>query len=160
MENVNEKTDDSEESIRRIEVSIEGQNFLYAAARWAKLLSIIGFGVVFLLLLIAVFSSSILSYLRSIYIGVDNIPARSLTVFYVLLAILYFIPSLYLLQFSANAQDGIKENSPLRLLNSFSKLKSFFKFWGILMLIVIIFYAVAIAMLVVGGLHLMNNMQH
>jgi hypothetical protein len=158
MENVNESTNVSGEGIQRIEVGIEGQSFLYETAKWAKLLSVIGYGIVLLLLLIASFSSSIISYLRSIYGGVDNISAQSISVFYVFLAVLYFIPSLYLFQFSINVKKGVRENSSLGLTNSFSRLKSFFKFWAILMLVVIIFYAVGITLLIVGGMHLMNEM--
>ena len=149
----------SEESNDRIRLDMAGENFLYASAKWSRLISIIGFFIVCFLLFFAFYSSVILSYFSTIR-NVEYIPALAVSIFYIVLAALYFIPSLYLFQFSIYSKAAIKNNSTVELTKSFSKLKSFFKFWGILMLVIIIFYAIVITLVVVQGMSLMNTMRH
>ena len=146
----------TEEQIQRIEVNFESRNFLYSAAKWSKLLAVIGFVFVGILLLTAVFVSGLLTHLKAMNANLGRIPVGTLSAFYVFLALLYFFPSLYLNQFSRNIKEGIKYNSSVQLSRAFLKLKSFFKFWGILTLIIIVFYFLLIVMGVVGGLSLMN----
>jgi hypothetical protein len=74
-----------------------------------------------------------------------------ITVIYLLGAALYFFPCLFLFRFASQIQDAIRNNEQAKLQGSFRSLKSFFRFVGILTIIGIAFYMLAIfAILVVG----------
>ncbi|MXV52492.1 hypothetical protein GS399_16070 [Pedobacter sp. HMF7647] len=129
------------------------QYYVYEAAKWAKILSIVGFCIIGLIVVFALFIGSVLTFLGKFGGGMmpANVSAGSLTVAYLFMAAIYFFPTLYLYQFASNARDGVGYNSEAQLTEAFSKLKSFFKFWGVFTLIIIGFYAILFLFIMIGG---------
>jgi len=125
--------------------------YLGETARWAKFLAIVGFVFCGLLALVALFAGTIFSTAMSAFGGggVSFMGGAALTIIYLLLALLYFFPCLYLFKFASKMQVALRNNDQQQLGESFRNLKSCYRYLGILMIIILGFYALAI---VVGGL--------
>ncbi len=123
------------------------QNLL-ASARWGKFLAIVGFiSCVLMLLGALVFSMSTPS--SRAYSNPYNTTALIMTV-YIVLAILFFVPCLFLYRFSVKMIDASKNSSQESLETAFGNLKALFRFMGIITIITLIFYALAILVLAIG----------
>jgi len=131
-----------------INLTMEAQVYLREAGRWAVFLGVMGFigcGIIFI---VAFFAGSMFSRMAELS---NNQVAAALagmgglvTVFYILIDLIYFFFSLYLYQFGAKVKQGIMFADSIHLTGALGKLKSFFKLWGILTIIVISLYAIII----------------
>ena len=122
--------------------------FLKESASWTKFISIVGFVFLGLIVIVALFAGSFLSAAMESS-GMAMMGGAFLTVLYLAMAALYFFPIYYLFQFSAKMKAAIREQSSELLEQAFKNLKSHYKFMGILLIIVLGFYALA---LIFGGL--------
>lgn len=124
-------------------ITDEIHSFLFETAKWAKFLSIVGFVFTGLMVLMGLFFGSVMSYMSDLPQNSElNASFTSywgfgMSFFYVLMAIIYFFPIYYLYQFSNKMKIALKEDDQYTLSSSFSYLKSHYKFFGILMIIVI-----------------------
>ncbi len=80
--------------------------------------------------------------------AMSTVGGAFLSIVYVLVALLYFFPCLYLFRFSTRMQTSIRSNDQRLLNSSFSNLKSCFKFMGILTIVVLACYFLAL----IGGI--------
>ncbi len=64
------------------------------------------------------------------------------------IAALYYFPTTYLYRFSVSIKRGIEEHNFYDVTNGFENLKSLFKFMGILLIVTMIIYAVAIMLVI------------
>lgn len=126
----------------------EAQAYLKEAGRWASFLGIVGFVFCAIIAICSFFAGAILSAGN---FGTSN-PLASmagmggimLTIVYLLIALFYFFFSLYLYQFGNRIKQGINFTDNLHVTNAFSKLKSFFKLWGITTIVVLGLYLLVI----------------
>jgi hypothetical protein len=143
----------SNPSMFDLQIDQSGLNFLNEAARWTRFLSILGFIFCGLLALIALFGGS---YLAGMMSGVSGsgiaFSGIFVTIFYLLLDLLLFFPTLYLFNFSSKMRKAQRNNDQLTLTDSFKNLKSYFKFHGILAIIIVAFYFLAIVAAVIGAM--------
>ncbi len=130
------------------------RSYIYETAKWANFLSIMGF---ILTAFIAMFSfgiGSLMTLLNS-QLGAANpyagLSSGVLTVFFLLVAALYFYPSLLLFKYASSAKKAVLFADQATLSIAMSKMKSFFKFWGILTIIVLAFYTLAFLLGIVAG---------
>jgi len=145
----NTGADDASEML----ITFEAEAFLREAGKWAHFLGIVGF-VFSILTVISAFSvSSIVGKLQQTYgTGFDAKALSSgLSFMYFLFGILIFIPSLYLFQFAANLKSGFNFGEQENLNVAFQKLKSCFRFWGILIISFIVFYLMVLIGALAGG---------
>lgn len=126
-------------------------NALYETAKWGKVLAMIGFSFVGLTLLLAFFMQR---YLHTLYAEAGFNTGLSIfaTGFYAAFAFIYFFPSLYLLNFSKNMKEGLRAKDQELVNTAFRNLRILFKFMGILLLITLLFYSLAIAFMSTGSL--------
>jgi hypothetical protein len=125
-----------------LHVDHQSSAYLGETAKWAKFLSIIGFIFCGIFVLVAIFAGSFLAGALGRY-GEGN-PMLSgvfISVIYILIALLYFFPCLYLFNFASKMQVALRNNDQEQLVQSFRNLKSCYKFLGILMIIMLSFYA-------------------
>jgi len=124
-----------------LEVSDEIKGFLKETAKWAYLLSILGFvGIGFMVLggvSISFFSRfnefpSISAY------GMGNLVGIGLV--YLVLALVYFFPVMYLFKFSVKMRKALKSSNNQDFKTAFSNLKSHYKFIGIFSIVIISLY--------------------
>jgi hypothetical protein len=138
--------------------SEEAQYYLQIAAKWSKFLSILGFIGSALMVIGGAFAGSFISKMSSMSAAMSGStpmpPAMGgfLGFIYVILGALYFMPALYLYQFSEKAKSGILFFKNDDITTAMSKLKSFFKFFGIVAIVFLSLYAlIIIGVLVFAG---------
>ncbi|AXB55320.1 DUF5362 family protein [Flavobacterium fluviale] len=137
-----------------LQLDSTAKDFLKETAKWAYFLSIIGFIGIGFLLLIAVFAGTIFSALGTMQ-GMGGMGASfgaAMGAAYFLMAALYFFPVYYLFKFSSNAKKAFRDNDSAALTESFGYLKSHYKFFGILMIILLSIYALFFVFAILGGL--------
>jgi uncharacterized membrane protein YjgN (DUF898 family) len=132
-----------------LSVDATSKKFLSETARWASFLAVIGFIVCALVVIggivVAIAASQFDSAFDSYNSGSSIRMSGSgfgavLGVVYILFAVLYFFPCLYLLRFSNHMKVAIAAEDQTRLTTAFENLKSVFKFMGILTIIILSLY--------------------
>lgn len=136
-------------------ISAEIKGYLKETAKWSKFLSIVGFVMVGIMVIAGLIMGTVGASAFSA-LGPDAGPMGMLgggmfMVIYLLLALLYFFPTLYLYRFSSKMQTALNSDSQNDLTESFKNLKSVFKFWGIFTAIFIGLYALMF-LIGLGGL--------
>lgn len=142
---------DQNETVFKLEVEETSSRFLSETAKWAKFLSILGFVLTGIIVIIAIFVGT---FLASMSGGMSEsvLPAGFsiiITIVYLAFALLYFFPCLYLYRFSSKMKQALLENNQVQLNSSFENLKSCFKFMGIMAIVIISIY---ILLFLFGGL--------
>lgn len=140
----------------------EIKDYIMETVKWSKFLSILGFifvGIMSIFGILMLFSLG--GTLFSNAVGLNNIPGFPAGMFSVVgfvyfgIALLYFFPVYYLFSFAAKTKNAILCNDNQLLAEGFAKLKSHYKFVGILTLIIVGFYAV---IFVIGAIGLFGLM--
>jgi hypothetical protein len=124
--------------------------FMRETVKWAKFLAICSFvglglmvlvGVVFLFLSVSFPVPSEMKFSTS-----------AVGIFYILIAVLYFFPAMYLYRFATASAEAINTLNDDTLEEGLENLKSLFRFTGILMIIVLSLYAVGFILAIVLSL--------
>lgn len=126
----------------------DAQHFLLQTAKWAKFLGIVGF-VYTGILVLAAFGSHNMSSMAGAYGQSPGLLGAMGTfgmLFYIVGALISFFLSLYMYQFADRAKSAVLLANSNMLTGSFEKLKSFFKTYGIIVII-----SLAIMLLVLIG---------
>jgi|APTNR8051073442_1049403.scaffolds.fasta_scaffold00866_11 hypothetical protein len=118
-------------------------------AKWAKLLSIIGFIGIGLMVIAGLFAGSMLASMSSMG-GGPAIGGGFFTVIYLLVAALYFFPVLYLYQFATGAQKALASGSDSDIEMAFESLRKHYRFLGILMIVILSIYALMFVIGLIG----------
>ena len=121
-----------------MQISDQRKKYLLEAARWATFLGIAGFILIGLLVILSFSIGSILSSLPEGYLG--GLPPRFFSFFYLVVAGIYFIPVYYLFQFGVKTKKAFEDNDIGMLTFGLKKLRSHYKFIGILFIIAVILY--------------------
>jgi len=128
---------------------------LSEAAKWGRFLGIVGMIFCGLFVLLGLFAGSMISSLMPMMgeasAGLGMMGAGFFTFIYLIIALIYFFPCLYLFKFGSHAQAAIKSNDQVKLQSSIKNLKSCLKFMGILMIIGLVFYVLAFLGLLAGS---------
>ena len=127
-----------------MELNDQSKAYLYETARWATILSIIGFIVIALLIMV---SFSVGTLLANSPYGDLGISPQVLSITYLIIAGVYFIPIFFLYQFGVKTKYAIDNNDTDLLTFGLKKLKSHYKFIGIVM---IIMFGLNILFLLIG----------
>jgi uncharacterized oligopeptide transporter (OPT) family protein len=141
-------------SKRNFELSDEAQGFLKETAKWAYFLSILGFVLVGLLVVLALFIGTLFSTLGSMSGTMNPIMGMGngfISGIYLVMALLYFFPIYYLFLFSSKVKKAFKTDDKLLLNDSFQYLKSHYKFMGIAAVIFVAFYALVLFITLIVG---------
>jgi hypothetical protein len=130
-------------------------NYLSEAARWSRLLAIIGFIYCGIMAICGLFFGSLITRMMTSGVGGNDVATSVLgtafwSSFVIISALILFFPSYYLFNFSSKLRRAIQNNDQTILIDSFKNLKSFFKFYGILVIICLSFYALLLIFAVVG----------
>ena len=125
-------------------ISDNSMRFLRETGGWGQMLAIIGFCLVGFMVLGGLFMGSLMSSF-----GGDELPFPSymIGVLYIIIAVIYFFPILYLYKFSTHIKSALKERDASLIEIAFENQKSLYKFMGIFTIISLAFY-------VIGGIGL------
>jgi hypothetical protein len=134
----------------QLEVGDAAAAHLSDTAKWGKFLAIVGFIGCGLLLLgglvFMVAVNSLGGYYSSVFSGMGPV----IGVIYLAIAVLYFFPCLFLLRFSNKMKAALLSNDQEALNEAFNQHRRFYKFVGILVIIIISFYVLAILLTGLG----------
>ncbi len=140
-----------------MELSQEAQYYLQQAGKWASFLGIVGFILCGLFFLAALFIGSIFAFLAkfspaSSSNAVFATMGPMLSVIYILIDAVYFILVLYLYQFGSRIKKGIAFIDNATVTSALSKLKSFFKAWGIITIVFLSIYGLILIGVIIAGI--------
>ena len=127
-----------------LQLSPPGLNYLLESAKWGKFLAIMGFilcGIMAILSFVLPAFMSRLPPYNSMPSTFSSGVQSAMTIVYLAAAVLLFFPCLYLYKFSIKMQLAVKSVSQENLDESLMNLKSMFKFYGILTIVLLSFYA-------------------
>jgi len=144
-----------------LQLTQQAQDFVRETAKWATLLSIVGFIFIGFMVLAAFGMFAMGATMGSGFgngaAGMGPMAAMgmfggaAMGVFFLVMAVFYFFPVLYLFKFASNAKNALNTNNTENLTTAFENLKSHYKFVGILTIIGISFYVIAIVISIVGA---------
>ena len=143
----------TESHLFELQVDHNTSAYLKETARWAKFMAILGFVFCGLFVIVAVFAGSIFATAFSA-LGTAGFGAAGgvfISALYILIALLYFFPCLYLFNFSAKMQTALRNNDQEQLNLSFKNLKSCYRYIGILMIIGLGFWLLAFILMGIGS---------
>lgn len=142
------------QAIAPLTITEDIRSYLYETAKWTKFLSIIGFIFTAIMVLFTFGIGAFITALSKLSPANPMLAMGSgfLTVYCLLIALLYFYPSLLMFKHSNAAKKAVLYGDQLSLSAAMSSMKSFFKFWGILMIIMIALYVIIFIMAIIGGI--------
>ncbi len=139
-----------------IKLSPLALNYLNTTQNWTHFLSIVGFAFCGLLALFALFFSTIISALSefsSEFTSSSPIPIGAtsfVSVFYLLIAVICFILYLYLYRFSVRLKSALNNSDGILLEAGLKHFKSYWQLTGILTIVVLGFYFIAVLLAIIG----------
>jgi hypothetical protein len=74
-----------------------------------------------------------------------------ITVLYLIIALIYFFLSLYLYRFSVRTKAAIHGHDSAQLEDGFKSIKNYWKLNGIIVLVALAFYVLALFIVLIGG---------
>ena len=153
MENTDQTTQQSEET--NLIVTEEMRSYFYDIAKWASFLAIVGFIFSAITIIGAFTTGSAIESNPQLAETLGKLGALGKVLFTVVnlvVAFAIFYPSLLLFKYAAKAKYGVLYGEQGSLNEAFSKLKSLFKYWGIITILFIGLYALVILSLIMATL--------
>jgi len=138
---MNTEFNDFEKELKVNEIS---KSYLLETAKWTKFIAIIGFIGIGFLVLAGVMFAALSSVNFASIPGMENLGALGGTfvaIIYIVLALIYYFPVKYLYDFSVKVKEALAIVDPVKLEEALEKLKSHYKYIGILLIVVLCFYA-------------------
>ena len=133
-----------------MQLSDQAKKYLLEASKWANFIAIFGFIAIGLLIIIACSIGSIMANLPEGSLG--GISPKFFSFFYLIAAGIYFIPVFFLFQFAQKTKQALLEDDHNLLTFGFKKLRSHYKFIGVLIIVFIVFYLLLILFGAFGAL--------
>ena len=138
--------------LEQLTLTSASKNFLKETAKWAFFLSIMGFIMIGLMLVFAIFANTIFDTVAKMQPGVPEYLGMTMTITYFVLAIIYFFPVYYLMQFSNKMKKALQTKNDDTLANAFEVLKSHYKFIGVFTIITLSLYVLGIVVAMLGAI--------
>ena len=145
MENENQSQFDSFE----LHLNQTALDYLRESAKWSMFLAILGFVGVGFLALMAIIMTSVMSAMPDTP-GPFGAVKVIISIFYLVIALVYLFPVYYLYRYASNAKKAIYAKDSALLTDAFGALKSHHKFLGIAAIIIISLYILAAIVMVIG----------
>ena len=134
-----------EHSSNSISINQQIKNYLLSIAQWARILSFIAYTFLATYFLLSIFIlnfalkgkntvQNMVSGLGIRHIGMSSMLAS------LILAIICLIPIYQLGQFSSLTKKALQNNKEELLTQAFAKLKNVFQFWGMLSVLITVYY--------------------
>lgn len=118
--------------------------FLRETSKWTKFLSILGFIGVAFMVVASFFIGAAMANMPNMDVSTVAFLKWLLPVVYIVIAIIYAFPIYYLYKFSVNTRNALDSGNTDALNEAFRYLKLHYKFIGILTIVMICIYAIAI----------------
>jgi len=128
---------------KEIEIDQENLNNFDTARKWAMFIAITGFIFLGLIITIGIIAGTFLSAFSGGRMA-SGLPEYFALIIFFILAVAYFFPMLYLFRFSKNTAQAVKSIDKNEFSKAIRNLKSYFVYIGILIIIVLSFYIMAL----------------
>jgi magnesium-transporting ATPase (P-type) len=128
---------------RKIEIGPESLNHLNSMWKWTMFLSILGFIFLGLLIIAGVVTSTFLTAFKTQEANL-GIPESFMIIILIVIAAIYFFPVFFLFRFSRNTRDAIQNLDKRKLEKAFRNLRIYFTYIGIMVIVVLSIYFVAL----------------
>lgn len=132
---------------RRIEIDQQSLKYLNSTRKWTMFFAVLGFIFIGLILIAGIVAGAFLTIFNSGMAG-TGIPQWLLAVIFLVVAVIYFFPVLFLFRFSSNMRDAVHSLSQEKIKKAFRNLKAYVTYIGVLLIIGLCFYVTA---LVIAG---------
>lgn len=127
---------------RRLEFNLESLNHLNTTRKWTMFLAIMGFIWLALLIIFTLTIGAFMPFM-STETGFGSLETGFVAGILIVFAIIYFFPLLYLYKFSMYSKRAFISLDPMEVTQSMRYLKAFFRYMGIMTIIIIAVYLVA-----------------
>ena len=137
----------------KLVVTEEMRSYIYEIAKWASFLAIVGFAFAGITILSAFTIGAVMNSNPQLLAMANTMGAAAgvvFTVMFLILAFAIFYPSLLMFKYATKAKIGVLYGDQASLDEAMSKLKSLFKYWGIITIIYLGFYALMIIATLMG----------
>lgn len=133
------------EETQNLEFDIEGTSHLSEIRKWANFLAILGYVFIGIMILASIIMVSVVSLSgQTPFAGLTIIPLLGF-------AVLYFFPIYFLHKFSTISKRAVTDIDSKSLSESFKYLKFHYRFMGIMAIVVIGIYILAIFGAIISG---------
>ncbi|AWH86240.1 hypothetical protein HYN59_14475 [Flavobacterium album] len=127
-----------------LQLNNEAKDFLRGAANWGTGLAIMGFIFSGFMLLAALMMFAA-GNMQEMNRAMNGMPISSLAFMYLIMAVMYFIPMLFLIKFASSTKNALSENNTHKLTASFRNLKNHFMSVVISIILIIVVFIVFVA---------------
>ena len=129
-----------------------GRTHLLDAAKWARFLAIVGFVFITLFALALIFGGTF--FINSMFSQYDDSPdfdestskfaAAAVIIYYIIIFVIVLFAYIFLYRFAVNMKMALNNNNQENLNRSFMYLKVLYRYWGILTIICLVFFFLAL----------------
>ena len=140
-----------------LSIDTTGREHLTEAAKWARFLAIVGFVFIALFAVIAIAGGSYIANMfgrvnqyNEISSGFTTGMTIAIIIYYLCIGLLVFFAYLFLYRFAVNMRMALHGNNQEFLNRSFQNLKILYRYWGILTVIGLIFFALFFVIAIMG----------
>lgn len=130
------------------------KSHLIDTAKWAKFLSISGMVIMVLFIVAAIAGMSMSAFDQAYDTQGTNLLASQMRMVMIfvslIMGVITFFPLLFLLRFSNNMRTAVQTNDQEAMIEAFLNMKRYFRYLGILFIIVLAFYAIVFTIALVG----------
>jgi hypothetical protein len=129
--------------IRKIEIEHDTLNHLNTMRKWAMFLSIIGFIMLGLIIIVGLIAGTFLTAFNTSENG-PGIPESLMFIPILVIAAVYFFPVLFLFRFSKHTSKALHSLDKIEFHKAIKNLKTFFAYLGILLIVILSLYLVVL----------------
>lgn len=127
------------------QITSESTTYLLKAAKWGKFLSILGFIMSGLLFVAGIVMGLVINSLTGDLAPMNMpLPPAVFSLIYILIAIIYVIPVIFLNKFSNHAIKAVQNSNTDNMTISLRNLKNLFVFVGIATIVLLAIYTIAL----------------
>jgi heme/copper-type cytochrome/quinol oxidase subunit 2 len=128
---------------RKIEIGPETLDNLNSVRKWTMFLSVLGFILLGLIIIAGLATSLFLTTFKTQEANL-GIPESFMILIFLVVGVIYFFPVFFLFRFSRNMRDAIQNLDKEKLQKGFRNLRLYFTYIGIMVIVVLSIYAVAL----------------
>lgn len=129
--------------MKKIELEQESLNYLNTTRKWTMFLAILGFIGIGILIIIGLFAGVFLSAFKT-SVASSGFPEWIIFIVILIMAVIYFFPVLFLFRFSKHTANAVNSLDKEEMKKALKNLKSYYLYIGVLVIIVLAFYVIAL----------------
>ncbi len=139
----------NENQASHMEVDEIAKSHMLEMGRWGKFLAIVGFIMIGLMIIGGLFASVAMSALAPSGL-LGGISGMGMFFMYLIAAAIMFYPMLALFKYASNIKPALHTLNKEQFNRAFANLKSMFKYWGIITIIILSLYGIVILFAIIG----------